>query len=128
MAGLEGELSRWHEAYKRAWEDLDPQAAAELFTEDGTYAWGPFEEPLRGREAIRARWAEVTAGQSNVSFGYELLGELDAGGISRWWCSFDVEGARIELDGIFIVALTGDGLCSEFREWWNERVTPAGGQ
>ena len=33
---------------------------AALFTEDGTYAWGPFDEPTAGREAIRAAWNYAT--------------------------------------------------------------------
>jgi hypothetical protein len=33
---------------------------AELFSADALYAWGPFEE-LRGRNAIRGRWAAATA-------------------------------------------------------------------
>ena len=119
-------LARWLEAYKTAWVQLDPQAAAALFTEDAVYAWGPFEEPLRGREAIRARWAEVTAAQSDVRFGFEPLGVLEAGGVARWWCSFNVDTLRIDLNGIFLVALTSDGLCSDFREWWNERTSSDG--
>ena len=119
-------LATWLEAYEKAWEERDPRAAADLFTEDAVYAWGPFEEPMRGREAIRARWAEVTSAQSNVDFGFEPLGVLDAGGVARWWCSFDVPSLRIELNGIFLVVLTEEGLCSDFREWWNERTSADG--
>ncbi len=119
-------LASWLEAYKTAWEDRDPAAAASLFTDDAVYAWGPFEDPMRGREAIRARWAEVTAAQSDVQFGYEPLGVLEAGGVSRWWCSFNVDTLRIELNGIFLVVLSPDGLCSDFREWWNERTSSDG--
>jgi hypothetical protein len=117
-------LSTWLDGYRRVWEEKDPEGAAALFTEDGTYAWGPYEEPLRGRAAIRERWAEVTAAQSDVSFASEPLGTTDdGGGIAHWSCSFNVEALRIDLDGIFIVTLTEDGLCSEFREWWNERTS-----
>ena len=124
MAGPSNEaLTTWLEAYRRSWEERDPNAAAALFTEDGVYAWGPYEEPLRGRDAIRARWAEVTAGQSNVSFSSEPLGSVESGGVAHWACSFDVGDLHIELDGIFIVVLTEDGLCSDFREWWNERTS-----
>jgi ketosteroid isomerase-like protein len=117
-------LETWLNAYGRAWEGRDPEAAAALFTEDGVYAWGPYEEPMRGREAIRARWADVTAAQSNVSFSSEALGSIESGGVAHWACSFDVgEDLTIYLDGIFIVVLTEDGLCSDFREWWNERTS-----
>jgi ketosteroid isomerase-like protein len=116
-------LTKWLESYKRAWEQRDADAAADLFTENGVYAWGPFEEPMRGRDAIRTRWAEVTAAQRDVEFGFELLGTVEAGAVARWWCTFAVEQLRIELNGIFLVVLTEDGLCSDFREWWNERTS-----
>jgi ketosteroid isomerase-like protein len=117
-------FTTWLDGYKRVWEEKDPDGVAALFTEDGTYAWGPYEEPLRGRDAIRERWAEVTAAQSDVSFAFEPLGATDSGdGIAHWSCSFNVEALRIDLDGIFIVTIAEDGLCSEFREWWNERTS-----
>jgi ketosteroid isomerase-like protein len=117
-------LATWLTAYGRAWEERDPEAAAALFTEDGVYAWGPYEEPMRGRDAIRARWAEVTSAQSNVRFSAEALGSVASGDVAHWACSFDVgDDLRIDLDGIFIVVLTEDGHCSDFREWWNERTS-----
>jgi hypothetical protein len=36
-----GTVSRWLEAYVRAWETHDPHAIGELFAEDATYAWHP---------------------------------------------------------------------------------------
>jgi hypothetical protein len=118
---------RWLEAYGRAWEGRDPDAAADLFTEDASYAWGPFEEPLRGQGAIRRRWAEATEAQRNVRFGSEVLGAVDAGAVARWWCAFAVGEAHIELEGIFLVSLTADERCRDFREWWNERASSPSG-
>ena len=122
MSDLEA-AQQWLIRYGRAWEERDPDAAARLFTEDGSYAWGPFEEPLRGRKAIRERWAEVTRLQRDVHFGSEVLGAVEAGVVARWWCSFVAADVQIELEGIFLIALTKDGECREFREWWNERTT-----
>jgi len=120
------ELSSWLDAYRQAWEGRDPDAAAMLFTEEGTYQWGPFEEPLRGRAAIRDRWASAVAAQVEVTFGHEPLAVGDGRGLARWWVSFAVPVAcqRIRLEGIFQVALDADGLCYEFREWWNAEETP----
>jgi hypothetical protein len=118
---------RWLEAYGRAWEERDPDAAADLFTEDASYAWGPFEEPLQGRDAIRRRWAEATEVQRDVRFGSEMLGVVDAGAVARWWCAFAVDEAHIELDGIFLVSLTADERCHDFREWWNEQASSPSG-
>ncbi len=118
------ELGRWLSAYGAAWERRDADAFAALFKADATYQWGPFSQPLHGREEIRARVEQAVAVQADVRFGYEPLAVMaDGPGIARWWVSYRVPTRRIaeENDGIFIVSLTADGLCSEFREWWNAR-------
>jgi len=120
------DLSSWLDAYGRAWEGRDPDAAASLFTDTGTYQWGPFEEPLRGREAIRERWADAVAAQAEVSFGHEPLAVGEGRGFARWWVSFDVPVARqrMRLEGIFEVTLDDDRRCRKFREWWNAEEEP----
>jgi hypothetical protein len=39
------DISTWLEAYRRAWEDGDADAAASLFAEDSTYRSNIFEDP-----------------------------------------------------------------------------------
>ncbi len=53
-------FSRWLNAYGEAWASRNPQAAAELFTEDGSYQVTPFVEPHCGRQAIFDYWVQVT--------------------------------------------------------------------
>jgi hypothetical protein len=52
MAMTPNGFAGWLDTYGRAWESRDPQAAANLLTEDGTYQVTPFVEPMRGRQAI----------------------------------------------------------------------------
>jgi len=33
----ENDIRAWLDAYGRAWQDRDPQAAAQLYAEDGSY-------------------------------------------------------------------------------------------
>lgn len=117
-------LSRWLDGYREAWETQNPDAAALLFCEDGTYAWGPFATPLVGRDAIRRAWEVATRGnQAEIQFGYEPLAITDEGqGVARWWASMKSvqSGDGVRMEGIFLITLAADGLCSEFREWWNE--------
>lgn len=114
----------WLQAYGEAWERRDPDAAAALFVDDATYAWGPFADPLRGREAIHRAIATATReNQADVSFGFEQLAVTDDGrGIARWWAEMGAVAAqqRMRMEGIFLVTLEDDGRCSVFREWWNE--------
>ena len=51
-------VAAWLAAYARAWETYDPDTIGDLFTEDATYDYHPFEEPVRGRLAIVASWLE----------------------------------------------------------------------
>jgi len=117
-------LSRWLDAYGRAWENQNPDAAAALFTEQGTYAWGPFAAPLRGKEAIRRAWQVATqSNQAGIEFGYETLAVTkDNRGVARWWASMkSVQTSQsVRMEGIFLITLNEEDLCSEFREWWNE--------
>jgi hypothetical protein len=117
---------RWLAAYGRAWESRDPGAAAALFSADAMYAWGPFDE-LRGRDAIAQRWAQATANQRDVRFSWDVLGAIGSTAVARWWCDFGVQGSdgRVTLDGIFLIELDADGLCTSFREWWAARESPA---
>ncbi len=120
----------WLDAYGHAWETRDPQAAADLFTEDATYQEKPFTEPLRGRPAIHEYWRQATQSQAEVSFGHEILSVVQDRGIARWWVSFTVpaqaQQVQIKLDGIFLVLMAEGNLCQDFREWWHEQVSIAG--
>ena len=119
-------LSEWLDAYGRAWESRDANAAAELFAEDAVYQWGPFGRRLRGRPLIREAWAEALETQENISFGYEVLSASASGGLARWWCSTDdvVRKVRERNEGIFRLAFEEGGLCSSFEEWWNSSEQP----
>src|SRR2546422_441926 len=61
----------WLEAYGRAWRDRNPQAAANLFAEDGTYQVTPFVEGMRSRAAILEYWSHVPQTEQEIQFGYE---------------------------------------------------------
>jgi ketosteroid isomerase-like protein len=119
-------LSEWLDAYGAAWEARDPEAAAELFTEDALYQWGPFGRRLRGRIMIREAWAEAVETQANVRFGYEVLTTTASGGIARWWCSMEVPLRKVRErdEGIFRLAFDDSGLCTSLEEWFNSKVEP----
>ncbi|HEX4542979.1 MAG TPA: nuclear transport factor 2 family protein [Candidatus Acidoferrum sp.] len=112
----------WLEAYGRAWQDRNPQAAADLFAEDGTYQVTPFVEPMRGRPAIFEYWSNVARTQEGIQFGYEILSVTEEAGIARWWASFLIvpQGLQTKLEGIFLITLAADGRCRSLREWWHK--------
>ena len=112
----------WMDAYGKAWETRNPEAAAALFTENGTYQVTPFLEPMRGRKAIFEYWSEVARTEEDIRFGYVVLvanGELN---IARWSASFVrvPPGLQTQLDGIFLISLDEEGLCKSLQEWWHK--------
>jgi hypothetical protein len=116
-------LDSWLGAYKRAWEERDPEAAVDLFTADATYHETPFDEPLRDREGILNYWSEVPRTQEGIEFSYEVLATTEAGGVAHWRSEFTSLPSRsaVDLDGILLVRLDAEGKCTEFREWWHKR-------
>jgi ketosteroid isomerase-like protein len=119
-------LETWLAGYERAWEERDANLAAALFTENARYHEMPFDAPKAGRSGIREYWTAVTADQRNVDFKSEVVAVNGRTGVARWSASLTsaASGARVELDGVFVLTFDAAGLCTELREWWHVRSTP----
>jgi len=119
-------VEAWLARYGEAWEQRDPQLAAALFTESAPYHEMPFDAPKAGRAGIREYWAQVTADHRNVRFDSQVLAVDGRTGVAHWSASFNVasSGARVELDGAFVLSFDDSGLCSALREWWHVRTGP----
>jgi uncharacterized protein (TIGR02246 family) len=87
-------FSAWVNTLIRAWENHDAQAAANLFNENATYQENPFDEPLRGRAAIRAYWSEMPRQQDDIHTDSEVLEVSETSGVARWSASYTRRTAR----------------------------------
>jgi hypothetical protein len=116
-------FNSWLDAYRQAWENRNPEAAAALFTENGTYQVTPFLEPISGRKAIFEYWSEVARTEEDITFGYEILAANHELNIARWSASFVIvpPGLQTKLDGIFLISLDGQGRCTSLQEWWHKQ-------
>lgn len=112
------QIARWVEAYRIAWETRDPNAAAALFTENGSYRNNIFEEPHRGRDGVAAYWAGVTAAQSEpaVQMGEPFV-DGDRVAVEFWTTMLDA-GDELTLPGCLLLKFDDDGLCRDLREYW----------
>jgi nuclear transport factor 2 (NTF2) superfamily protein len=120
-------VAAWLEGYQEAWETLDADKAAALFTEGATYRDNPYAEPYQGRQGIHEYWTTVTSDQRDVEFSYEVLSVSGNIGIAHWHSEFTQEssGSGVVLDGIFVLEFTPEGLCRSLKEWWHLQVNPA---
>jgi uncharacterized protein (TIGR02246 family) len=113
----------WLDAYRTAWETRDPQAVLALFSEQAVYVERPYQEPMRGREAIAEYWSHIPVTQDDVHVRLEPLAFSGDLGIAHWWASFlkIPSGKRVHLDGVLAATFDADGRCRLFREWWHKR-------
>jgi hypothetical protein len=116
-------LEKWLAGYERVWETRDAARAAELFTPNASYYEMPFDAPKTGQGGIREYWSSVTADQRDIDFKSQVVAVNGQRGVAHWSATFTAAstGARVELDGVFVLTFDANGRCSELREWWHLR-------
>jgi SnoaL-like domain len=117
-------VNAWLASYVRAWESYDPAAIAALFSRDATYSYHPFDEPIRGQQAIVDSWLEDARRDAPGTFEgkYEAIavtGELAvAHGRSRYYADSTRTRLVREFDNIFVLSFDEAGHCRSFQEWY----------
>ncbi|MDQ3951469.1 MAG: nuclear transport factor 2 family protein [Actinomycetota bacterium] len=119
----------WLSRYVEAWRSYDPGAIAALFADDAEYRYHPYDEPVRGRDAIAASWREEDRRDEPGSWEarYEPVavdGNVTvATGTSTY---LDSQGnAERVFHNNFVMEFDDAGRCLSFTEWYMER--PASG-
>jgi ketosteroid isomerase-like protein len=116
-------VTQWLEDYVRAWQSYDPAAIGALFSEEATYRYNPYDEPMRGREAIVASWLEDRDEPNTYTAEYKPLavdGDIAvANGRSLY---YEADGATLkkQYDNIFVMRFDEQGRCVDFCEWFME--------
>jgi len=120
-------VSRWLEAYVKAWQTYSPEAIGDLFAEDAKYSYHPFSEPLVGRAAIVASWLENPDPPGTYDAHYEPVavdGDLAvANGRSRYFKDSTRAELHRQWDNVFFLTFDDSSRCTSFREWY---VAPPG--
>jgi hypothetical protein len=110
---------QWLDAYRKAWVNLDADAAAALFTKDATYAEQPYQAAFAGPEGVHDYWKRVTATQGNVEIKYGTPITVGNRTAVEWWTTLTNGGAPITLAGAFVLTFDANGLCRTLREYWH---------
>jgi ketosteroid isomerase-like protein len=126
------EVDRWLDAYTAAWKSYDREEIAALFTEEIEYRYHPYDDPIRGREAVVESW--FGGGELDPASTRDPEGTYDASyravavdgdvavavGSSRY--SAEPGGPVVKVfDNCFVMRFDADGRCREFTEWFIER-------
>lgn len=118
------DVDRWLAAYIAAWKSYDREAIEALFSDDARYRYHPYDEPLRGREAIVSAWLEDDPDEPGTyEASYEPLavdGDVAVATGSSTYTHPD-GSIRAVYDNCFVLRFDGDGRCAEFIEWYIKR-------
>jgi hypothetical protein len=111
-------VQAWLDSYVSAWRSYDPVAIGELFSDDATYAYHPWDDGddvIRGRAAIVANWLDEPDAPASWSAEYQpLLVSGDravATGVTRY------DDGKVYWN-IWELRFDDAGLCTEFVEWY----------
>jgi ketosteroid isomerase-like protein len=130
------DVDRWLAAYVAAWKSYDRDEIAALFSDDVTYRYHPYDEPIRGREAVVASWlgedddADASArdpeGTYDASYATAAVdGDVAVATGSSVYRT--TPGGPIDrtFDNCFVLRFDRAGRCREFTEWFIERPSAA---
>jgi ketosteroid isomerase-like protein len=128
VCGEEADVNRdsvqvWLDNYIDAWRTYDPAKIGDLFSEDALYFFSPFDDPVRGRDAIVANWLEEPDAPNSWEASYSAVaveGTVAVANGRTYYLNPDGSTAR-EFDNIFIIEFDADARCNRFREWFMER-------
>lgn len=116
----------WIGAYERAWRTAGVEMLGELFSDDATYRMSPYEEPVRGLEAIGELWERERQGADETfEMNHEVVAVEGDTAVARIEVAY---GNGEEYRDLWVVRFAPDGRCGEFEEWpfWPGRdIAPA---
>jgi len=109
--------------FGQAWQQGKPELMAEVFTDDAVFVPGPFEPPLRGREAIRLYWRDVPLEQAEIAFRHGEIFQAGPWFAIEYKCTFRRRrtGEAVTVRGALFCE-TADGRVSEMRMYWERSV------
>jgi ketosteroid isomerase-like protein len=130
------DVQRWLDDYREAWLSYDGTAIAALFSEDARYRYHPWDEPVRGREAIVQSWLEPGGAASGRDEPGTYDGEYRpwfvagdvavAVGTSRYWSDASRTTLTQTFHNCWLLRFDGDGRCRDFSEFFMLEPRPKG--
>ena len=107
------------DAYKRAWERRDVEAAMALYAEDAEHRDHPFRDPYVGSNAIRAMWNDIAANEVHVEFDAERIWVAGRTILASWHAAYTdrTNSDRIRIRGFITLELNDARKVLRVREW-----------
>ena len=112
-------FQNWLKQLGKAWSDLDPQTAANLFAKDVEYYESTLKDPIESWDRVLDLWKIIPNNQKDVSFRFKIISTTGNLCVANWWVERTLlpQNIKQKIDGIFVFKLNEDGLCDYFKQW-----------
>jgi hypothetical protein len=111
------QVQTWLDAYVAAWRTYDESAIGDLFSTDAAYRYHPYDEPLRGRDAIVEDWLDERDDPGSWEATYEVLMVDGDRAVATGTTRYD-DG--LTFSNLFVIEFDDEGRSSAFTEWFLE--------
>ena len=118
-------VAGWLEAYVRAWQTYDQEAIAELFSDDAEYRYHPWDEPLRGRDAIVKDWLSTPDPPGSFSPHYEpfaVEGDVAVATGTSIYSEEHPDAPGRTYFNCYLLRFDSAGRCREFTEFYMKQT------
>jgi hypothetical protein len=117
------QVAQWLQGYTEAWKTNDPTMIADLFGENASYRYHPYDDPIQGRKAIVESWLEEPDKPGTYEGRYEPAAVDGDVAVAIGSSTYRREDGSVEkvYDNCFIMQFDDDGRCREFTEWYMRR-------
>jgi ketosteroid isomerase-like protein len=128
-------VDRWLADYVAAWKSYERAEVEALFSDDVEYRYHPYDEPVRGRDAVVDSW--LGEGDAEEASTRDAEGTYDASyraiavdgdvaiavGSSTYYAEPAGPVDKV-YDNCFVIRFDSGGLCRDFTDWFMERPKP----
>jgi len=110
------DFARWLDSYVAAWRTYDPATIGELFSEDAEYRYHPWDEPVRGRDAIVDSWLADPDAPGTWQAEYRPWAIDGDRGVAVGTSRYDDDAGKRTYHNVFLCVFDADGRCREYTE------------
>jgi ketosteroid isomerase-like protein len=110
------DVARWLDAYIEAWKTYDPDQIGRLFADDVEYRYHPFDEPLRGRDAVVADWLANRDEPGTWEAAYEPWAVEGSRAVATGTSRYDDARSKRTYHNVFLLEFDPAGACTAFTE------------
>lgn len=112
-------VNEWLERYIAAWRSYEEDAIGDLFTEDASYFFQPWTEPVSGRKAIVENWMENQDAPDSWDAQYEAYATDGNRATVVGWTHYLGEDRRAidkSYYNVWLLEFAEDDRCKRFTE------------